>query len=369
MRRSPASEPALRAVLWENVFLSAGAQKGTHLKSTTQAPAVTQGDQSSSDKESGSVSRDLVVAAYRSFLGREPENEAVVKQKVEACRSEEQLLNAFLRSPEFARRFANYSAVVGAQYTARQQPVDIEVPNEQFDRLFSRVKEQWTALGRSEPYWSVLADDRFRMKSIDTNLTDFYASGALSDRLIDIFCQRTHIAPPSGTCLELGCGVGRVTRFLARRFNRVLGVDISEGNLELAQSYLRKERVDNVSWLLLRELEQLQQVEEFDFFYSILVLQHNPPPVIARMLKLILGKLRRGGAFLFQVPNQTPGYTFSTAAYLERPNKAGTTYEMHALPMYAVLDIIAEAGGRTKEVMADMLTGGYGSHTFFGTKN
>ena len=319
-------------------------------------------------KKKPSVSRELIIASYRAFFGREPESEQVVKQKLEESKSEEMLLKAFITSPEFSRRFANYASVVRAQYHAKQDHVDVEVPNEQFDRLFSRVREQWTALGRSEPYWSVLSDDRFKMKSIAENQADFYASGVDSDRIIDIFCQRTLVEPPRGTCFELGCGVGRVTRFLARRFDRVVGVDVSEGNLHLARSYLAKERVDNVSLVLLRDLRQLRETEEFDFFYSILVLQHNPPPVVARMLRILLKRLRSGGSFLFQVPNLTPGYTFSVDAYLQRPNEVGTSYEMHALPMHAVLDIIADAGGRTKEVMLDMLSGGVGSHTFFGTK-
>ena len=343
-------------------------RKEPDLKSTTRAPGAAQANRSLTGEQGGTISRDLVVAAYRSFFGREPENEEVVKQKLEQCKSEDQLLKAFLMSPEFTRRFANYSSVVRAQYYARQNHVDVDVPEEQFDRLFSRVKEQWTALGRSEPYWSVLSDDRFRMKSMKEHEADFYASGADSDRLIDVFCQRTGVPPPKGTCLELGCGVGRITRFLARRFDRVLGVDISEGNLKLAQSYLGKEHVNNVSWLLLRQLEQLQELESFDFFFSILVLQHNPPPMIARILKIMLHKLRSGGGFLFQVPNQTPGYTFTIDAYLERSNQAATGYEMHALPMSTVLDIVADAGGRVKEVMLDMLSGGYGSHTFFGIK-
>jgi len=93
-----------------------------------------------------------------------------------------------------------------------------------------------------------------------------------------------------------------------------------------------------------------------------------PPPVIARMLQTLLHKLRRGGGFLFQVPTQPPGYSFDTADYLQRPNAVGASFEMHALPMHAALDIIADAGGRVKEVVSDNWTGALGSHTFFGTK-
>jgi SAM-dependent methyltransferase len=148
----------------------------------------------------------------------------------------------------------------------------------------------------------------------------------------------------------------------------VIGVDISKGNLQLAQQYLKNEQVDNVSLVLLRNLEQLQEVDPFDFFYSVIVLQHNPPPVIARMLQTILRKLRTGGAFFFQVPTYPPGYEFNVAAYLQRSNSVGSSYEMHALPMHAVLDIIADAGARVREVLPDTWSGPVGSHTFFGTK-
>jgi 2-polyprenyl-3-methyl-5-hydroxy-6-metoxy-1,4-benzoquinol methylase len=314
------------------------------------------------------LSRDLVVAAYRSFLGREPENEEVVREKVEQHKNEEELLNAFLASPEFNSKFPSYGSVVRAQYNAGANPIDTHVSEEKLHRVFERIKQQWTALGRSEPYWSVLSAERFCMKSIQAHEAEFFESGANLDRLIDVFCQRTSVAAPRGTCVELGCGVGRVTRFLSRRFRRVIGVDVSEGNLKLAESYLQKEGATNVSWLLLRELEQLQALEEFDFFFSTIVLQHNPPPVIAWILKLVLRKLRPRGAFLFQVPTQTPGYSFDIDAYLARPEAAGASYEMHALPMSTVLDIIADCGARAKEVVADDMTGDYGSHTFFGVK-
>ncbi len=287
------------------------------------------------DKGRGSISRDLVVAAYRELLGRQPENEQVITDKIRHCESEEALLRQFAKSREFLFRFSNYSSAVKEHYHATQGHVDVNVPQDVFDRLFSRIKQQWIALGQSEPFWSVLTQDRFRMESIDKNKNqaDFYKSGEDSDRLIDIFSQRTKVASPAGVCLELGCGVGRITRFLARRFDRVLGVDISDGNLALAQRYLKNEHIDNVDWLLLRDLQQLEDAESFDFFYSVIVLQHNPPPVIARLLRIILRKLRSGGAFLFQVPTQMHRYAFSTAAYLESPDLDGKSFEMHALPM------------------------------------
>ena len=321
--------------------------------------------------EPAAVSRDLIVSAYKAFLGREPESERVVRQHLERHKSIEEVLSEFLNSEEFKKKYkySDYGPQVRAGYHGELGHIDVDVKPDVFLRLFDRVRDQWTAIGETEPFWSVLSHDRFRMSSIKETKKDFYASGADADRLIDIFCRRSNVRLPSGTCFELGCGVGRVTRFLAERFDHVIGADISRGNLDLAGTYLHDSSVPNVDLILLRDLEQLEDIDGYDFFYSVIVLQHNPPPIMARMLSIILKKLRSGGAFLFQVPTHVPAYEFSVQSYLESDDLVGVGFDMHALPMHIVFQIIQEAGGHVKEAIADTWTGGYGSHTFFGIKS
>ena len=55
-------------------------------------------------EESTKISHDLVVAAYRALLGREPESENVIHALAENHRSAEDLLRAFLRSEEFRKK-------------------------------------------------------------------------------------------------------------------------------------------------------------------------------------------------------------------------------------------------------------------------
>jgi SAM-dependent methyltransferase len=319
-------------------------------------------------QKKGNISREFVVAAYKGLLNRDPENEEVIDAQIGHFQTVQDLLRGFVASPEFKSKCLDYASIVDNQYHSKQGNIDIIVPENVLRTLFARIAEQWSALGESEPYWSVLSDDRFRTQNIEKTKAEFYASGGVTDQLIDIFCERTHISPPTGRCLELGCGVGRVTRYLAKRFVHVEGVDISEGNLDLAHSYLKEKRVDNVSFLLLHQIEQLSDVEDFDFFFSVIVLQHNPPPIIAHILRMVLKKLRARGKFFFQVPSNPPGYQFSTSAYLESASPVGQGFEMHALPMYAVLEIIEQSGCKIKEVMADNWSGTYGSHTYFGVK-
>ena len=320
-------------------------------------------------EERSEVSRDVVVGAYQALLGRQPESEQVIRKHIEQNKSVKDLLSAFLNSAEFKQKTnIDYRSQVGAAVRRPLNSIDVEVPPEMFSRLFERVRDQWMALGQSEPFWSVLSHARFRMANIEKSKGEFYSSGESSAGLIDIFCERSKVKRPSGNCLELGCGVGRVTRFLSKRFDNVTAIDISEGNLNLAREYLHESAVSNVDFLLLRNLDQLTAINGCDFFYSIIVLQHNPPPIIARILRIILKNLRNGGGFLFQVPTHRPGYNFRVDAYLESHDPVGVGFEMHSIPMNVVLDIIRAAGGQIKEVMADTSIGGYGSYTFFGIK-
>ena len=101
----------------------------------------------------------------------------------------------------------------------------------------------------------------------------------------------------------------------------------------------------NVDLVLLRDLADIEQAKNFDFFYSVIVSQHNPPPVIAKLLRIIMAKLNSGGGFLFQLPTYLKGYEFRVEKYLLSHDPVGNGFEMHAFPMHNVLEIIQDAGG------------------------
>lgn len=42
--------------------------------------------------------------------------------------------------------------------------VDVDVSQEMMSRLFERIRKQWTDFGEREPYVSVLADEKSRVK-------------------------------------------------------------------------------------------------------------------------------------------------------------------------------------------------------------
>jgi SAM-dependent methyltransferase len=242
----------------------------------------------------------------------------------------------------------------------------VEVSAEQLERIFSRIASQWGLLADTEPHWSVLTNDKYRMKAFQENEEEFYRSGQHVAALVKTFAARNRIPLPKGHALEIGCGTGRVTAALAGIFDRVTAVDISAGHLDLCRAALAKRGIANAQYLHLAGPHSVDTLPACSFLLSTIVLQHNPPPLIAFLLDWFLSKVEPGGAALFQVPTHTPGYTFDVEKYLASPTSKD--FEMHCLPMHCVFDLLHKYGFKPLEVIMDTWTGMPGSHTFFAVR-
>src|SRR5262249_53895146 len=136
--------------------------------------------------------------------------------------------------------------------------------------------------------------------------------------------------PQGGTCIELGCGVGRITRWLAPLFEKVVALDVSPGHLALAKEYVGR-HARNVEFRQLRGIEDIDRLPPADAFYTFLVLQHNPPPVIAAILDRMFARLATPAIAWVHLPTFIPDYHFDAEAYLaEREDQLDM--EMHMLP-------------------------------------
>jgi 2-polyprenyl-3-methyl-5-hydroxy-6-metoxy-1,4-benzoquinol methylase len=294
--------------------------------------------------------------AYKFFLNREPESEAVISEKLKHYSSFDDLRRDFINSPEF--QLLSSPSLQQEVYRAFWSPapkVEVDVGPDMLGELLDRVRKQWSKLGESEPYWSVLTEDKFRLTNMTgSNLDEFYSSGARDASAIKMFEERTSFTVNKGTCLELGCGVGRVTRHLAKLFDTVIAVDISPANLQICADHLESEGSSNVKTILLTSPDELSKFGPIDFFYSIIVLQHNPPPVQKAMLQQIFSQLNPRGSCLFQTPHSLPGYRFVGAEALKEPERI---MDMHCLPKEAVLNVFRDHGLQLLDVAPDPWTG------------
>ncbi len=107
----------------------------------------------------------------------------------------------------------------------------------------------------------------------------------------------------SDRVLEIGCGVGRLTRVLAQRAASVQALDVSRRMLELAQEL--NPGLDNVEWIC-GDGTSLAGIPSgrIDVCVSHVVFQHIPDPGITLGYVAEMGRvLCPGGSAAFQVSN------------------------------------------------------------------
>ncbi len=101
--------------------------------------------------------------------------------------------------------------------------------------------------------------------------------------------------------LDIGCGIGRMTVPLARRFREVVGVDVSREMVRRARGALAPFPNAGAEVVSGTDLGAFP-AQSFDFVFSYLVLQHVPQPALVRGYLLEIARvLRPGGAFHVQV--------------------------------------------------------------------
>jgi SAM-dependent methyltransferase len=309
------------------------------------------------------ISPDSIVWAYRLLLDREPENSRVVTEKTERLATTQAIRQEFVSSEEFKLKNPGFHFL---SLSGIEPPIFIE-RSSNLQELFFHIQNVWEQLGETEPYWSVATSEHFKMSQIDETRREFYNSGRGNVEALFKTLERNGINHTSfRSCLEYGCGVGRVTCWLARRFETVIGYDISRSHLRLAKQYLSELGIRNVS---LKHITKPQEIESFpavDVAYSVIVLQHNPPPIIRLIIQELIRALHSGGVAFFQVPTYRLGYRFALNEYLA---DEGTrrVMEMHVLGQNEIFDIAKREHGKVVEVLEDGWTGvryGERSNTF-----
>jgi cyclopropane fatty-acyl-phospholipid synthase-like methyltransferase len=159
--------------------------------------------------------------------------------------------------------------------------------------------EEWRALAREDDVlYNILAWPGMRGRWTEER---FYAAGQSDWE--DFRHHWRHYWPElGGTCVEIGCGAGRMSRALAGDFDRVLGLDVSADMIERA----RKSMPDNV------ELHQVEEPAipagdgEVDAVFSVHVLQHlDSFEAVRRYLAEARRALRPGGSMMVHITLQS----------------------------------------------------------------
>lgn len=298
----------------------------------------------------------LVEYAYKLFLGRNPESNSVLKAK--RGMSIEDLRKEFMESYEF--RVLNRSTLSPEIHSEFMG----EASHDLLDSYLAETISQWKSLGELEPYWSVLSSDHYKGDLDNKQKEKFYLSGkTVVDEFIHLLKARSVPIENTFNVLELGCGVGRITKSLASQFNSVTAIDISPGNLAIARMELSSH--SNVHFVLADEMNSLDKLQsKFDVFLSVITLQHNPPEIQRIFLESMLSKLKKNGSIAYF---QTVTHITKRGKLTAAQNSNRKSFDTFAFPMHEILKTIRDSGFEIFEVYRDdwQLDPDYHSYSFY----
>lgn len=101
--------------------------------------------------------------------------------------------------------------------------------------------------------------------------------------------------------LDLGCGAGRPSVFLAKNGFDVVGVDVSKSALRIANEWVRKEKLTNAAFICGTMTHLPFRNRHFDAVISVSVIHHAVKKDIAKTIAEVYRTLKENGVFLANV--------------------------------------------------------------------
>jgi SAM-dependent methyltransferase len=315
----------------------------------------------------GNVTREEVLACYRMFLKREPESEQVILQKMVAEPDLWGMISHFFTCEEALR----WQVTAASGYIDQHQSslgVDVHISPANAEEMIRRTESVWSRFGREDAYFSVLTNQQYKSELItEADIIEFYQSGATGVAFFKSVLLRNGIVFNPDWCVaDLGCGVGRIGEHLAKICSHYIGIDLSVPHLRIAEDLFASRGIENATFMRLNDF--IESRTRFDVFYSILVLQHNPPPIMYKLLDELLSRLNEGGVAYFQLPCFLFNYSFDVETYLANGSAVGGM-EMHALPQKYIFELFEKHGITLIEVTPNAGIGPIGiSYSFLAMK-
>ena len=171
--------------------------------------------------------------------------------------------------------------------------------------LFETTKNEWEILAKLDPLWAILGENNKRFKRWELNR--FFATGEKEiDSVISYLQKRKILLKNINIVLDFGCGVGRLTRALAKHFPKVYGIDISEQMIKKAKKLNQEYKT---CYFTVNKNDYLLDFPDnhFDFIYSNNVLQHfHSKKAILKQISDFIRVLKPAGIALFQLPSNLP---------------------------------------------------------------
>lgn len=158
---------------------------------------------------------------------------------------------------------------------------------------FRKLKSDWDTAALTDFYRDYIAqgfneEDAFRK------------SGENNTKWIREFINKHGVDWMGKRVVELGCGAGRMTEFIAKDATHVQAVDISAEMLKRLHKRLGYQQ--NIETLcIIRDYSVISDLS-IDLILSFLVFQHTPEDMVERLFQDGHRILKAGGYYFFQIP-------------------------------------------------------------------
>lgn len=161
-------------------------------------------------------------------------------------------------------------------------------------RSLEQIRRDWDARARDNPRRYINWPD------VPNEEGAFFESGRVDyGRFVAPFLQQINFEPKGKTALEIGCGTGRIARWMSQDFSQYVGVDVSPEMVRIASAY----HFPNTTFHAVSGggLEGVPDAS-VDFVFSFAVFQHVPDKrATLNYLSETARVLRPGGIFRLQM--------------------------------------------------------------------
>src|SRR2546421_5284864 len=233
---------------------------------------------------------------------------------------------------------------------------------------------EWKYWGAVDPFWSVAA---WKGKEIGTSSAwtpaEFLRLGELD--FADVWQQWRNYGVPTGTCVEIGCGAGRMTSQLLNHFASVLGIDVSTAQIAKAKEILGSAAA-RVEFRVVEDPTIPAADESCDAMFSSHVFQHLPDiAAIRAYLSESFRVVRPAGTICFHLP--VPGAHLTAHQSLlwlwlrncykkvKRTLRVPRIMEYHRYRIPVMLKMLAEVGFVDAELRLFAMHSNGDYHSFF----
>ena len=242
--------------------------------------------------------------------------------------------------------------------------------NERSNRLLkelNKIRSDYDRIGLEDPFYGTVGNS-------NRDLELYFKHGQQQIMGILSNVQRLGLNLTNGKALDFGCGIGRVTRALAGRFDEVHGLDISSSMIALANNY--NGNLPRCHFRCHCDYQlKLYADDFFDLIVGINVFRYMLPELSQAYVREFMRTLKPGGLIYIETSEARlwrrmfPDFLLQIYRKFKDWQNVGPRYQnRYHFPETEVRAIVSEAGGQVLHVEAVAQPKHWTHVSFFVTK-